>query len=203
MEIGLRIIQMIGKQLGPGIFGCHSDPVFGYYPPAYLGSKIPECLPHVADVAVNVQMVGIHRSDDGNLRIQLEERPVELVRLSHHGIVVAHKQIGPVILGNAAEEGRAADPAVSQDMCRQSAGRGLSVGSRHGQAALPSGDLAQNPGTLQQSVAPFPDLLHFAERIRDCRSIDHQCAPDIFRNEVRPVFEMHADALLLQFRSQI
>ena len=189
---------MVGVYLGLRVFLRHGQSELLDQDSRDLRRESAECLLHMLQVAVDVEMVGVHRRDHGNGGMELEERTVELVRLGHHGGYGTDEEVRPVILGYASQESRAAVAALCQDMGYQRAGGGLAVRAGDGQALLAAGDLTETQRALHHPVTVLPDIGQFRVLRRDGRGIDDERLGDILRNEVGIVLEMHPDALLLK-----
>ena len=202
IEVRTRVVVGIAHYLGLRVVRGDVQTEFGDDRAADLSGECLECLVDVLEVAVDVQMVGVHSRDDGNLREQLEERTVELVGLGDYRRVVADKQIGVIILGYAAEECRTSDLAVGEYVREQRAGCGLSVRSGNGEAALSLGDFTERLRSLEQRVAVLLHIDKFLEVVRNCRGVDNQGVLDVLRDEVRVVLVMDSDALDNEFFGQ-
>ena len=118
-EIGPLVGIVIGEHACACIFRADGRALFGNHRARHLTGESLEGLHHVCIVSVDVQMVGIHRRNDGNLREQLQERAVKLIGLHHHGLVPGHQEVGAVVSRNAAEESAAALSCFCKDMCRE------------------------------------------------------------------------------------
>ena len=156
----------------------------------------------VGKVSVDVEMVGVHRRDHRDFRIELQEGPVELVRLGHDGGRVAHEHVRAVVLGYPAEECRAALAALGEDMGHQRGRGGLAVRAGYREAFLAARDFAEHAGTLDYPVSALPCCLQFLQVFGDGRRIDYEGLFGILRNQVRPVLEMDRDAFRYQFGRQ-
>ncbi len=111
MEIGARVIVGISKNGCLGVLWADWKAEFGDEGAAHLTCKGVECLVDACKVVVDVEMVGIHGGDNGDLRVELQEGAVEFIGFRHHDRVMAKEKIGVVVFGNSAEEGRAARSA--------------------------------------------------------------------------------------------
>ena len=203
MEIGLRVVVMVVQDFGRRILGRKRKTQFGNQGAAHLRRKVLESLAVSLFCPVNVQVVGVHGRHHRHLREQLEEGTVKLIRFRHHCRRFRGKQVGIVILGNTAQEGRAAFARCGQDVGGQGARRGLAMRARNRQAALPAGDFAQHARTLHQPVAVLPHENEFSHIVRNGGGINHQRTLLLGRNQIRPVFIVDGDAFGLQFFRQI
>ena len=104
MEVCSRIVEGICHDLSFGV--CRSDvqSVLDDHCAAHLRGESLERFCNMCSIAVYVQMVGVHRCDDGNLGEELEEGPVEFVGLDHDHIIMADQKIAVIVLGNSSEE---------------------------------------------------------------------------------------------------
>ena len=198
VKIGLGIRIMIGIDFRLRMGLVHGGAFFHDKGAAYLAGKGAEGLHYMGVVSVDVQMVCLHRSDDGNLRIELEEGTVEFIGLHHHRIVLGHEQVGAVVAGNAAQEGAAALAAFREDVRRQGGSGGFSVGAGNGQAALSLGDFSQRTGAFEHQVALIHRFPQFSQVGGDGGGVYHQRFLFVGRNLVGAVFIMDRDALGLQ-----
>ena len=115
---------------------------------------------------------------------------------------MADKQVGVIILGYAAEKCRASDLAVGEYVREQRAGRGLSVRSGNGEAALSLGDFTERFRALEQRVTVLLHIEKLLEIVRNRRGVDNQGVLDVLRDEVRVVLVMDSDALGNEFSGQ-
>ena len=127
MEIGFPVFRMVGEDAGLGVVGGDRKAFLDDDGAADLRGERLEGLLHVGEVAVDVEVVGIHRGDDGDLREELQEGTVEFIGLGHDGGRVADEGVGVVIAGDAAEECRAALAAFGENVRREGAGGRLAV----------------------------------------------------------------------------
>lgn len=72
------------------------------------------------------------------------------------------------------------------------------MGTRDGQALLPTGDFTQRAGALDDLVSLFPYIYELLEAFRDGRGIYYQGLLHVLRDEVDVVLEMDPDSFLLQ-----
>ena len=99
---------------------------------------------HIADVRINVQMVGIHRCDYSSFREKLEERTVEFISFGHYSVVFTDKKVRVMVLRYSSKECRASFAAVLENVGQKRTGGRLSVCSGHGQTSLTLSDLSQS-----------------------------------------------------------
>ena len=105
MEVGRGVVEMVAEYLRLHVSRLYRETVFENQGLADLGGEFPECLLHVREVAVDVEVVGVHGSDHCDRRVQLEERAVELVGLGYDDRGVADEHVGSVVPRNASEKG--------------------------------------------------------------------------------------------------
>ena len=198
IKIGFGVRIMVGTDLRFRVALVYRGAFFDDEGAAHLGGEGAEGLHHMGVVSVNVQMVRLHRGNDGYLRVELEEGTVKFIGLHHHRGVFGHEQVGAVVPGNASEEGAAALAAFREDVCRQGGGGGFAVGAGYGQAALSPGNLSQGAGALEHPVASVHDFPQLAQVGRDGGGINHQRFLHVGGNQLRTVFIVDRDALGLQ-----
>ena len=203
VEVCALVIEVIGQNAGGRIVRAHRQAVLQDKGFLDLRCELAEGFLHVGEVAVDVEVVGIHRRDDGDIRVQLEETPVEFVCLRHHHVVLAHQQVGAVVLGDAAEEGIAAFAAFGEDVGHEGGCGGLAVGAGYRQAGLPGGDLAQHAAALDNAVAVFLHELQFLKAFRDSGGVDHEGFLHVLGDAVDVVFVMHGNPFLLQLMGEV
>ena len=104
IEISLRVIIVISQNLGIGVLRCDIQAELRDNGAADLRCECLEGLMHMLQVAINIQVVSIHRSNDRDFRMQLQERPVEFVGFHHDCRRVAHKKVRVVIFRNSAQK---------------------------------------------------------------------------------------------------
>src|SRR5690606_41837603 len=66
--------------------------------------------------AVDVEVIGIHGGDDGDVGIQSQEASVVFVGFNHTHVAIAAPEIGTVVYCNSTEEGVATKTSVAQQM---------------------------------------------------------------------------------------
>ena len=98
----------------------------------------------VVEGAIDVEMVGIHCSDDGRGGVEREEGTVVLVGLGHghHRVRVEHEVVVEV-LGDAADEGRHRHLRVQQ-VSDHRGGGGFAVGAGHRDGGHPLGQVPKH-----------------------------------------------------------
>ena len=69
----------------PGVIDILRHRLLHDHRPLRLGGELPEGIPQVLHIAVDVKMVGIHRGDDRHFGMQGQEGAIELVGLHHGG----------------------------------------------------------------------------------------------------------------------
>ena len=153
-------------------------------------------------ITVNIQMVRVDGGDDRDLRVQAVERAVELIGLGHYDVVVVHEEVGAVVAGDAAEEGRTAFAAFREDMGGQGRCRRLAVGAGDGEAALALRDLSEGEGALDHAVAFLAHEIQLTELV-DGGRIDDEGVLHGGRHEVRTVLIVDGDSLALKRRRQV
>ena len=203
VEIGPGVCIMVGQKLRGGVFRRDGGAFFGDEGAACLRGEGFEGLNHVGIVAVDIQMVGIHGRNHGDLREQLQERAVELVGLGHDRRGVAHQEVAAVVAGNASQKGRASLAAFGEDVGGEGGCGGFPVGAGNRQAALAAGDLSQDAGALEQGIAAFRHFFQLSQVHRDGRGIDHQGVLHLVRDQVRPVLIVDGDAFPLQLGGEL
>ena len=202
-EVGAGVVVAVMQDLRSRVFGRDVQPFLHDDRPAHLGGELLEGLAVFFHGAVDIEVVGVHRGDDGDGRMQLQEGTVVLVGLRNHRPDVAHDQVRTVVLGDSAQEGRAAFPAVREDVCEQGAGGRLPVRSGNGEEGLSLGQFAQHPRPLDEGVPLLADVDHFAQVIGNGRRVDDQRGGDIFRDGIRVVRVVDVDAFALQGPRQV
>lgn len=70
-EISFRLAQMVCKDTGAGVLACDGKAVFYYKGIRYLRRKVAEGILIMSNISVDVEMVGIHSSNDGNGGVKL------------------------------------------------------------------------------------------------------------------------------------
>ena len=73
VEIGAAVIVMISQDFRLRVFCGDFESELGDARAVDLRRECLEGFQHVADVAVDVQMIGVNCRDDSNFRVQLEE----------------------------------------------------------------------------------------------------------------------------------
>ncbi len=109
----------------------------------------PVCLLDRGEVAVEVEVVGLHARDDRDLGPIDEERPVALVGLDDEDVATAEVSVGPVLRQLAADRERRVDTAGLQSDGQQRRRRGLAVGARDRYASRPGHRGGQRLGPVQ------------------------------------------------------
>ena len=153
-------------------------------------------------VAVDVQMVGVHCSDGGYGWMQLKETAVELVGLGHHYRILAHQQVGAVVLGDTAEEGTAAFAAFGKDMRHKRTGSGFAVGTGNRQTGLSLSDFAKHAAALDHPVTVAHNEPVFSQIAWDGGGIDHKCGLHVGGDARRVVVVVHCNSFGLEFCSE-
>ena len=203
IEIGRSIRIVISQDFCLCVLLRNGGAFFHNYGAAHLRGKVAEGFHHVRIVAVDVQVVGFHGSDHGNLREQLQEGAVKLVGFHHHGLVLGHQEVGAVVAGNAAQEGAAAFAGFRKDMGGKGGGGGFAVRAGNGQAALSAGNLTQGTGALEHVVPLVHYFAQFPEVGGNGRGVHHQRFGLVGGNQVGAVFVVHRNAFGLQLGREI
>ena len=108
--------------------------------------------------AVDIQMVGVGRSDDCHPRTQPVERAVELVGFNHHIVALSRQQIvRTVVFRDAAQEGIALHVALMQDVGAHARRRRLSMRTSHAESFMLLRENAQYLSSLHHLEALFAE----------------------------------------------
>ena len=154
---------------------------------------------------VNVEMVGIDRRHDRDVRIELQKRPIELVGLDDQSFPRAEHQVTTEILGNPAEKSAAAAPGLAIEPRGHRTGRRLAVRSGDGHQVFPLGHHAEHPRTLDDLESSIPEKSELQTIGRDRRRINHQrigLVPKRLRNRIRLVLISNGRSFALQCPGQ-
>ena len=153
---------------------------------------------------VNIQMIGIYRSDHCYERRQLVKGTVIFIGLDH-GVVafIAQQQVGVVVIGNAAQKSIAIHMGLFQKMRRQGRRSGLAMGSGDAQSPAIGWETApKHLSTLQNLVTVLPKEAKLGMIFRNCGCSHYQGGGRRLRKSKRygcRIFRvMHLDALCLQ-----
>ena len=203
VEIRRRVAGMVGIEFRRCVGGAYRKPVFYYQRTLYLGCELTERFLHMGEVAIDVEMVGIHCGYDCNIRMQLQETPVEFVGFCNHHVVLAHQDVGAVVLGYASQESSATLSGRSKYMGDKSGCGGFAVSAGYGQALLCVGNLSQHAAALDNPVTVFAHVLEFLQAFGNGRSIYYQSFIDPGGDAAGIVVIMHLNAFLLQFCREV
>ena len=202
VEVGPRVVEVICKDTGAYLIALDGQAVLENDGLVYLGCEFAEGFLHVLQVSVNVQVVGVHGSDDCDVGMELQERTVELVGLCHDGGVVAHQKIGAVVLGNAAQECGASVARFGKNVGDERGCGGLAVGAGYCKAGLVAGYFAQRTGALDYFVSVGKHELHLRKLGRHGGRVNHQRGRLVGGDARRIVLVVDSDALGLEARGE-
>ena len=170
---------MIGEYLRFGVGGGDIEPEFFDESPFDLRGECLEGFEYMGVIPVYIEVVGVDGSDYRNLREKLEERSVEFISLRNDYGRVAYQHICPVIAGNSAEKGRAADSARGEDMGGESGSGGFPMSPCYGHTCLTLSYFTEGAGAFDDPVSVGVDIHELAEIFRDSRGIDDKSLLDI------------------------
>ena len=135
--------------------------------------------------------------------MKLQETPVVFVSFCNDYFVLAHEQVGPIVLRYASQEGGTSFTAFCEYMCYECRSRGLPVCACNGEAFLPDGDLSQHTAPLDYAVAVLPDVLEFFQAVWNGWSIHYESIFHPGRDVVDVVFVVDRYAFLLQLAGKV
>src|SRR5690606_6476925 len=168
IERALLYVDIVGIGIGfmcRGVIGIRLEGQSGFDNAIPLCMQLPQKQPkrlvELVFIAIDIQMVGISRGDDGNIRIQGEERPVKFIGLDDHDIITGKKHIGAIICAYATEEGRASKTTVGKDMRDQRGCSGLTMGTGYSDREFMLADQPQYLRTFKQSMARLPETVEY------------------------------------------
>ena len=119
-----------------------------------LIGKLEVGLEHVLVGAIDVKVIGVGSSDDGDVGIELEERAVVLVGLDNNIFaLVVDKKIAIEVLADTSEEGAASTGGFAQQMGNHSGSGSLSMAAGDGDALLTACEFAEHLGTFLHTDA--------------------------------------------------
>ena len=148
--------------------------------------------------AVDVEVVGIARSDDGHIGRKRVERMVELVGLDGNQVaLVAEHEVAVVRLEDATEEGVAIDMALLEQMGYHRTGGSLAVGASYTESALLARDDAEQLAALHHLEAVLLEPTELAMVLGDGGRIANNARGRILEGRIDGidiVFEMNVDA---------
>ena len=155
-------------------------------------------LEHMFVSAVNIQVVGVGGGNDGDIRIELEERAVVFVGLDNDilTLVVNHK-VAVEVLTDAAKKSATAAGSLAQQVCDECRSSGFSVTTSNGDALLATGEFAKHLRAFLHTDAAGLKGLKFAGVGRNSRSIDYEVKGR--GDEVRVVFIVNSYAFGFEF----
>src|SRR5690554_4328457 len=83
-------------------------------------------------VSINIKMVGICRSYNGDIRMQSQKGAIVLIGFHYQKLIVFKQGIGVVIACNTAQESRTTHSTIRQYMSNHAGSGGFPMSSGHG-----------------------------------------------------------------------
>ncbi len=143
-------------------------------------------------VAVVVEVVGLHVGDDRDLGVELGEGAVALVGLDDEQVAPTPHRTGADLVDVAAHDERRRQPRLDQHQGQHRRRGGLAVGARDRERAAHAGDGGQHLGPAQHRDAALAGGGDLGVALRDGRRHRHHVGP---LDVGRLVADRHRDAL--------
>ena len=142
----------------------------------YFSRKFNERLLHIFCRAINIQVVGIHGTDDRDIRTQFQKAPVVFISLCHTNIFII--SLRPIIIvvvhRNATEECCATITTVPKDMRHHRARRCFAMRACNTDIKRTIGDRTQHIASFHHRIIIIQVVIQFAVILWHGRCVHYQ-----------------------------
>ena len=123
---------------------------------------------------VNIQVIGIHRSDHGYLRMKVEKRTIKFIGFQHYPVTFSQEQVGIIIFTDPSEKSRTIQHRLFHYMSDHGGSSGFTMGTGHSHRSHMVGDHAQYLCTFVHGVSLLSEITHPRMFSGQGRSINNQ-----------------------------
>src|SRR4029079_5407714 len=116
-------------------------------------TEINKSFLHFLDSSVNIEVIGIHGTDHGHIRVQLQKASVIFISFYHTYICFAAPKVCSIVYRYSSKEGITTIPTVSQQMSDHRRGSCFSMCTGNTDVKRTSGDHLQNIASLYDLVS--------------------------------------------------